>query len=126
MTVLTKDNFLSFAQEHYDNPHCTGPEEFFEDLRRVNYIKRLFRRYMETGDLQERLIINHIIVLYNVFGVKPLVLILFFRMPEYRSCLKSFLGFIQVLPKTLTLNNEVIDMTEIETDDHIIRKLKGL
>ena len=64
---LDNNNFLLFAANHYNNPGCTDILEFKEDLNRFKYIKRLFNRYEQSGDLQERLILNHLIVIYNVF-----------------------------------------------------------
>lgn len=65
---LTEDNFIRYAMNHYDNPGCHSIIEFEDDLRRFLYLKKLFNRYTYEGDLKERLILNHIIVLYNIFG----------------------------------------------------------
>ena len=66
---LNEDNFTLFAIRYYDNPQCTSTEEFYEDIRRFRYLKRLLKRYVKTGELRERLILNHLIVLSNLFGV---------------------------------------------------------
>ena len=66
---LNDENFTLFAIRHYDNPQCTSTEEFYEDIRRFRYLKRLLKRYKKTGELRERLILNHLIVLCNLFGV---------------------------------------------------------
>ena len=66
---LNEDNFTLFAIRHYDNPQCTSTEEFYEDIRRFRYLKRLLKRYAKSGELRERLILNHLIVLSNLFGV---------------------------------------------------------
>ena len=73
MDVLNEDNFLLYAAKHYDNPQCSSTEEFYDDLKKFKYIKRLFNKYAETGELKERLILNHIIVLTNVFSPQPAV-----------------------------------------------------
>ena len=65
---ITPDNVIMYAIKHYDNPHCMGEKEFEDDLKRFKYIKRLLRKYYDTGILKERLLLNHIIVLNNVFG----------------------------------------------------------
>ena len=65
---LTNDNFVLFAMNHYDNPQCHTTQEFEEDMKRFLYLKKLFSRYKASGELRERLILNHIIVLYNLFG----------------------------------------------------------
>ena len=66
--ILTDDNYVMYAMKHYTNPHCRGVDEFQEDLNRIKYLKRLIRRYISSGELKDRLILNHIIVFYNVFG----------------------------------------------------------
>jgi hypothetical protein len=65
---ITSDNVIMFAIKNYNNPQCEGELEFYDDLKRFKYIKRLFKKYLETGELRERLLINHFIVLNNVFG----------------------------------------------------------
>ena len=88
---LNSNNYIMYAMKHYENPQCLDIEEFYSDLSRIKYLKRLFRRYTATGDLKERLILNHIIVLYNVFGIVPATRLLFFRMgDEFHSVLKTF------------------------------------
>ena len=79
---LTKDNVLMFAMKHYENPQCLGMDEFQEDSNRIKYIKRLFRKYQNSGILRERLIFNHIIIMYNVFGVYAATRMLFYRIEE--------------------------------------------
>ena len=66
---ITKDNWLLFAQQNYDNPTLETQEEFDDDIKRFKYLKRLFRKYTITGDIKIRLVLNHLIVLQNVFGV---------------------------------------------------------
>ena len=75
-----------YAIKHYQNPSCQGMEEFYDDMKRFKYIKRLFRKYKETGELKERLLLNHIIVLYNLFGADAASTLLFFKIElEYWS-----------------------------------------
>ena len=64
---LNESNFQLFAMKNYTNPNCTDMLEFYDDLKRIGYLKRLFRKYKETGELKDRLIINHLLVLYNTF-----------------------------------------------------------
>jgi hypothetical protein len=91
---LTADNFILYAMRHYDNPQCHSVEEFEEDLRRFLYLKKLFARYKEKGELRERLILNHIIILYNLFG-DALTPMLFYRIEkEDWEQLKPFLIYI--------------------------------
>ena len=65
---ITSENVTMFAIRHYSNPHCEGEKEFYDDMKRFKYIKRLLRKYKETNVLKERLILNHIIILRNLFG----------------------------------------------------------
>lgn len=115
---LNNDNFVLFASRHYNNNQCIDVEEFYEDLQRFKYLKRLFSRY-EQGDLQERLILNHLIVLYNVFGIKPANKMIFYKINEKQwPALKTFLVFLNFLPE-----DEYVD---IPLDQDIIEKLRKL
>lgn len=97
---LNESNFLLFAAKHYDNAQCESLEEFQEDLNRFKYLKRLFNRYKETGDLKERLILNHIIILYNVFG-DAATQMLFLKLRKYYECLMPFLILLNRLPEVI-------------------------
>jgi len=98
MTELNDDNFLIFAIKNYQNPSCTGMEELEDDLKRFKYLKRLLNRYTNTGEPNERLIINHLILLYNVFG-KATTEMLFYKLEEkYWSDLKTYLVFLNRMP----------------------------
>ena len=92
---LTNKNFEFYAMQNYNNLECCDIEEFKEDLARFKYLKRLFRRYEVHNDLQERLILNHIIVIYNVFGIKAANRMMWFKIDEeHYSYLKPFLVFL--------------------------------
>lgn len=126
---INETNFVLYAAKHYNNPECFDTEEFFTDLRRFKYIKRLFNKYKETGELKERLILNHIIILYNVFGVVPATRMLFFRMTDYFDCLKPFLEFLGYLPKKITdigLTKNNIDCSIIVGDENIKKALREI
>lgn len=102
---LNPDNWEMFAIKHYFNPNAVTKEDFEEDLNRIKYIKRLFKRFETTGELKTHLILNHIIVMYNVFddAATPL---LFFKVEEqYWSMLKAFMVFLNRLPDSL--NNDI-------------------
>lgn len=121
--LLTQDNFLLFAMKSYDNPSCKGTEEFMEDLERIKYIKRLLNKFEKKDSLKERLILNHIIILNNVFGVEACARILFFKLePEYHPCLKSFLKYLQILPNSIPET----DLKSIPTDYRIDQILKTI
>ena len=95
---ITKDNWLLFAQHYYDNPTLQKEQEFYDDLKRFKYLKRLFRKYRITGKLKVRLAVNHIIVLQNVFGVEAACILLLYKVDkQYWSMLKSFLDYLQYL-----------------------------
>lgn len=107
----------------YNNPTCTGMNEFYEDLSRIKYIKRLLLRFKKGGDLKERLVLNHIIILQNIFGVEATVRILFFKLnPEIHSQLKSFLEYLNYLP--VYCPETTIDL--ISTDHRVDRILRDL
>ena len=95
---ITNENVMMFAIRHYNNPQCEGEKEFQDDLKRFKYIKRLLRKYYETGILKERLLLNHFIVLNNVFGADACATLLLFKIQkEYWSVLKSFLLYLNIL-----------------------------
>ena len=87
-----------FAIKHYDNPQCEGEKEFYDDMKRFKYIKRLLRKHKDTNVLKERLLLNHIIVLHNLFGPEACVTLLLFKIQrEYWGTLKSFLLFLNII-----------------------------
>ena len=112
---ITPDNVLMYAIRHYENPHCEGEKEFEDDLKRFKYIKRLLRKYYDTGILKERLLLNHIIVLNNVFGADACATLLLYKIQEeYWSTLKSFLIFLNSITEDeLTHIEENMSVLEI-------------
>ena len=105
-----------FAIKHYQNPSCEGINEFYSDMKRFKYIKRLFRKYKESGELKERLLLNHIIVLNNMFGADAASTLLFFKLEqEYWAALKSFLAFLNIMPEN--------DLKYINSDPIVDQKL---
>lgn len=116
---LTHRNFKLYAAKYYDNPDCLDIEEFKQDLSRFKYLKRLLKRYELTGDLQVRLILNHIIVLYNVFGINPCNKMMWFKINnEHFHVVKPFLVYLNYLP-----DNEGV---EIPMDPYIVDVLRKL
>lgn len=113
---ITKDNWLEYAKDSYDSPHkLTSEEEFDDDIKRFKYLKRLFRRYSLTGELKVRLVVNHIIVLQNVFGVEASVILLLFKIEiEFWPILKSVLNYLNYLyPHELEGVDEDIKIREL-------------
>ena len=104
---LTQENINMFAMKHYDNPSCVDEAEFLDDLKRFKYLKRLFRKYDTSEELKVRLIINHIIVLSNVFGVDATTTLLFFKIEQkHWSLLKTFLVYLHFMPE-----NDLIEIS---------------
>ena len=98
---LTEDNFLIYAMKCYNAPHCIM-SEFESDIKRTKYLKRLFRRYKITKSLKERLILNHIILLNNVFGTEATARILFYKIDERDyDILKTFLEYLNIMPEAV-------------------------
>lgn len=95
---LTDDNFLLFCARHYDGIFCASDDDFTEDLNRLRYIKKLVTRYKTTGELKERLIMNHILVLNNVFGATVASRILYFKLKDQFDVIKPFLEQLSILP----------------------------
>lgn len=127
MIELTEENFLMYAIKHYDNPGCKGIAEFEDDLKRFRYLKRLFRKYTAGRELKERLIINHLVVLYNLFGIDATTNMLFFKIEKkYWSQLKTFLVFLNVMPVGFVtcVREEVIEGFEIPLDEKVANALK--
>ena len=122
---LTRDNFVVFCMHHYDNPHCSDIAEFEEDLRRLRALKKLFKRYKLIGELRERIILNQIIVMYNLFG-SAATDIMYHKLEEYADVLIPFISFLNKLPKEIYVNNTRIVLSEIKTDPTIEPILSSL
>jgi hypothetical protein len=123
---LTDENFLLYCAKNYNNPQCHSTEEFFEDLKRIKYIKKLITRYIENDELKERLILNHLIILYNVFGAEHLPRILYLKMKSQFQYLKPFLVMLNILPnRMLNIKDEtIIDTNLILLDKKIVEALR--
>ena len=91
---LNDDNYMLFAAKYYENAHCTDLLEFHDDLKRIRYVKRLFKKYEQTGELKDRLIFNHLIILYNVFDHRAMTRMLCFKLEDQLKYLKPFLIFL--------------------------------
>ena len=115
---LNEDNFLLFAIKNYDNPQCVTKDDFYEDLKRFKYIKRLFKRYLKTGVLKTHLLLNHIIVVYNIFGDAGTTLLFYKIESDYWSPLKSFMIYL----------NRITDdeIPTIDMDQDCLEELKRI
>lgn len=126
---IDESTFLLFAAKHYNNPQCYDTIEFYEDLKRFRYIKRLLNKYESTGELRERLILNHIISLNNVFGPKNTARMLFFRLEGYESYFMPFLVMLGTLPdkvEHIGHDDRTVYCDEILMDQEIIEKLRKI
>jgi len=116
---ITSENVMMFAIKYYDNPQCEGEKEFYDDMKKFKYIKRLLRKYDDSGVLKERLLLNHIIVLNNLFGPEACVTLLLFKVQkEYWDTLKSFLLYLNIIRE-----DELQEVKENKDVLEILRKL---
>lgn len=124
---LTEDNFIMYAMKCYTSPHCIM-SEFEGDIKRTKYLKRLFRRYKVTKSLKERLILNHIILLNNVFGNEATARILFYKTDERDyDVLKTFLSYLNIMPDTIYgINGKNIYTQDIPIDTTIAEVLRKI
>lgn len=117
---LTAKNFQAFALKFYDDPQCEDMEDFQEDLRRFRYLKRLLYRHHEYGEVRERLMLNHLITLFNVFGYDPCMRMLEFKIKEdtYWSSIKTMLLYLGYVTEDFK--------TDIPIDDRLVDRLREL
>ena len=123
---LNEKNFLLYAMKEYNNPQCVQVEEFYDDLKKVKYIKRLFNQYLNEGVLKERLLLNHIIVFYNVFPVRSATRILFLKIEEkFWPILKTFLVYLSYMSEIIDpINGRTILSDDIQLDQGVVDKLR--
>ena len=120
---LTNNTCLVYAMKMYSNPFCTGIDEFQEDISRIKYIKRLLLKYKKNKVLKTRLILNHIIVMQNMFGTEACVRILFFKIPkELHSYLKSFFEYLKYLPPSVP----EVNLHSVKIDEYILDHLRQI
>jgi len=118
-STLTPENISMFAMKHYDNASCVDEQEFLDDMKRFKYLKRLFRKYDTSKEFKSRLIINHVIVLANVFGVDAATTLLFFKIDkQHWYLLKTILIFLNYMPED--------EMIDIEIDQNVMEELKRI
>lgn len=116
---ITSENVVMYAIKNYNNPQCEGELEFYDDLKRFKYIKRLFKKYADTGELRERLLLNHFIVLNNVFGSDAAVTLLLFKIEqEYWNTMKSFLLYLNMIEEN--------ELKEVHSDENVLEILRKI
>ena len=118
---LNESNYLLFAIKFYDNPQAVTKDDFESDLKRIRYVKRLLKRYKNSGELKVHLILNHLIVLFNVFNDATVPLLFYNLEEDLWPSIKSFLIFLNRIPEYPKTG-----MTEIEADQNCLLQLKAL
>lgn len=124
---LNNENFLMYAMKAYEKPNCLM-SEFKEDIKRFNYLKRLFHKYRKTKDIKEQLVLNHLMIIYNVFGVEPATRMLFYKISkEDYSSLKTFLLFVNFMPNVVRgIKGNDIRSSDIDVDMDIANSLRKI
>ena len=124
---LTNENLMMYAIKAYDKPNCIM-SEFKDDMKRFNYLKRLFRRYRKLNEMREQLVLNHLVVLYNVFGPEVTTRLLFFKLSkEDYSPLKTYLIFLSCMPERIKgIKGHDIISSEIPVDTKIANVLRNI
>tara|TARA_S200002703_G_C3712332_1_gene218808 strand:+ start:418 stop:795 length:378 start_codon:yes stop_codon:yes gene_type:complete len=125
MIELNDENYYIYAVKHYYNPGSMGIKDLEEDLNRLKYIKRLLNRYQKTGEVNERLMLNHLVVLYNVFDDAATDMLFYKLGPEYWSDLKTYLVYLHRMPLQ-TIVSEGIEQTDIPLNEELIEILRNL
>ncbi len=120
-TELNESNYLLFAIKFYDNPQSVTREDFESDLKRIRYVKRLLKRYQNNGELKVHLILNHLIILFNVFNEATVPLLFYNLDEELWPAIKSFLIFLNRVPEYPKTN-----VNDIEADEYCLQQLKEL
>lgn len=128
MMVLTESNFILYAAKYYDSVQCMDEQEFYDDLKRITYIKRLCTKYKAGGTLHLRLLLNHIIVMNNIFGPTATSHLLYLKAKDHFTVIKPILLYIGVLP--VTINNvgeeSIIYTDDIAMDQEVVNQLREI
>lgn len=122
---LNESTFLIYATKYYDIKKSEGPEEFYEDLKRFQYLKRIFKRYDDVGEINVRLALNHIVVIYNCFGSKATDL-LFLKLEPFKHILVPFLIFLNMVPNMFYINKKKFILSDISLDPLIVQELRKI
>jgi hypothetical protein len=116
---LNEDNFILYAAKHYYRPRCIDAEEFYEDIKRFKYTKRLLNRYIQSGELSERLILNHLTIIYNVFGTEPALKMIEYKLGvENLPIIKPFLVYLKMITPDM--------YTGISMDQKVVNALREI
>lgn len=126
---VDESNALLYAAKHYENTNCFDTVEFYEDLNRFKYIKRLLNKFVESGDLKDRLIINHLTIIYNVFGTEAGTRLLFLKLKDHLHLIKPFLLLMGTCPdivKAIGIEGKDIDTAQVQGSEQITQILKEI
>lgn len=118
---LNEDNYLLFAIKHYENPQSVTKDDFYDDLKRIRWIKKLLKKYKNEGELKTHLLINHFIILYNVFGDAATPMLFYKLEQDYWSVLKTFIVYLQRFP-----DYPITKIHEIPLDDDCLKILNSI
>ena len=118
---LNEDNYLLFAIKHYENPQSVTTDDFYDDLKRIRWIKKLLKKYKNEGELKTHLLINHFIILYNVFGDAATPMLFYKLEKDYWSVLKTFIVYLQRFPEY-----PITKIHEIPLDDDCLKTLNSI
>lgn len=121
---LTHENFILYAAKYYQNTSIASDLEFLDDLKHIVYIKRLLNRYLHKNELKYQLILNHITILYNLFGPKATTKMLFLKLEGYEKYFIPFLHFMNILPTYVHVNSKYINTESYIMDITILQQLK--
>ena len=121
---LNDATFIQLAMRHYDNPQCVSVAEFEEDLQRFKYLKKLFHRYKENNDLKERLILNHLLVLYNLFGLITTDFLFHKTDPKHWDVLATFLVFLDRMPDSIP--DQGVFLSNLTIDQFVLERLRAI
>ena len=128
MNKIDESNFILFAAQSYDNPQCMDETAFFDDLKRFKYLKLLFNKYKENGELKERLVLNHLTILYNLFD-QGATRMLFFKLRNYLDILIPFLVVLGRLPtkvEGLGIQGRIVYTKDVEVDPYVVDLLRSI
>ena len=125
---INENNIELYCMKFYDNPQCIGTEDYRDDMKRFKYLKRLLNHYLTTHELKQRLILNHLIMIYNLFENEAATRILFYKIDEYSwHVLKPFLIYLKRMPKIVrSIRGANIRESDITLDQHVVKQLRWL
>ena len=125
---INENNIEFFCMPHYDNPQCINTEDYSEDMKRFKYLKRHLNHYLASGELKERLILNHLIMIYNLFDNESGTRILFYKIEESSwAVLKPFLIYLKRMPNRVKgIRGKDIRDSDITLDQHVVKQLRCL